>query len=132
MPLVGLGVDSQANPASAVMFKTGFLQTGASTASLLHHAPLLPAQERVEEEEEYDEDELEQEEEEADLGPTVEELIERAQQEQARLQEANDALQKKVGHHRWLQLAGSSWIMMMYRAHQGVLQAHKRWHRCRL
>ncbi len=48
-----------------------------------------------EEEEEYDA-EMEQQEEEEDLGPTVEELIERAQQEQTRLQEANEALQIKV------------------------------------
>ncbi|KAL6765251.1 flagellar associated protein [Haematococcus lacustris] len=51
--------------------------------------------ERVEEEEEY-EDEAEQEQEEGELGPTVEELIERAQQEHNRLQENNDTLQKKV------------------------------------
>lgn len=50
--------------------------------------------ERVSEEEEELEPEPESEEE--DLGPTVEELIERAQYEQQRLVEGNDLLQKKV------------------------------------
>mmetsp|Transcript_23724 Transcript_23724/g.52066 ORF Transcript_23724/g.52066 Transcript_23724/m.52066 type:complete len:532 (-) Transcript_23724:212-1807(-) len=50
--------------------------------------------ERVEEEEEVEvEPESEDEE---DLGPTVEELIERAQQEQQRLVEQNEMLQKRV------------------------------------
>lgn len=50
-------------------------------------------QERVDEEEDVFEEEYEDEEEQ-DLGPSVEELIERAQQEQMRLQEGNEGLQK--------------------------------------
>ncbi|GIL43579.1 hypothetical protein Vafri_1283 [Volvox africanus] len=50
--------------------------------------------ERVEEEPE--EEMMEEEEEEEDLGPSIEELIARAQQEQARLMEANDALQRRA------------------------------------
>ncbi len=50
----------------------------------------------MEEEEEDDLDQVEEEEEE-DLGPSVEELIERARMEQQRLQELNEMLQKKVG-----------------------------------
>jgi len=51
------------------------------------------SQERVDEEEVI-EDEFSEEEQ--DLGPTVEELIDRAQQEQMRLQEGNEGLQKWV------------------------------------
>jgi histone deacetylase 6 len=47
----------------------------------------------VEEEEDVFEDEYDSEEEQ-DLGPSVEELIDRAQQEQMRLQEGNEGLQK--------------------------------------
>ncbi len=58
---------------------------------------LTLTQERVEEEEEGDmmegEGDLDEEE---DLGPSVEELIERAQMEQQRLVEVNEMLQKKV------------------------------------
>ncbi len=50
-----------------------------------------------EEEEGYDYQEgYDEEEEEEDLGPTVEELIERGQQEQIRLQELNEMLQKRA------------------------------------
>ncbi|GFR41474.1 hypothetical protein Agub_g2164 [Astrephomene gubernaculifera] len=50
--------------------------------------------ERVEEEPE--EEMTAEEEEEEDLGPSIEELIARAQQEQARLMEANDSLQRRA------------------------------------
>lgn len=50
--------------------------------------------ERVEEEPEQEV--MAEEEEEEDLGPSIEELIERAQHEQARLLEANDALQRRA------------------------------------
>jgi hypothetical protein len=73
-----------------------------SSALLPTHStwPPLPyePQERVEEEEEgeYNEDgEYEGEEEEQDMGPTVEELIERGLQEQMRLQVVNEILQKR-------------------------------------
>lgn len=60
---------------------------------------VLPAallQERVEEEEEEYDDDLAEDEELQDLGPTVDELIDRGQQEQGRLQELNEMLQKKA------------------------------------
>jgi hypothetical protein len=52
----------------------------------------------VEEEEEYDygNEIAEGDEEEQELGPTVEELIERGQKEQLRLQEMNEMLQKRA------------------------------------
>lgn len=75
-----------------------------------------------EEEEEYD-DMGDMGEEEVDMGPTVEELIERAQAEQSRLQDANEALQKKVRTecrsmgcgamgHGVLMAAGSCWWVL--------------------
>lgn len=51
----------------------------------------------MDEEEEDDYYDEEEEEEEMDLGPTVEELIERARAEQQRLQDVNEGMQKKVG-----------------------------------
>lgn len=53
------------------------------------------SQERVEEEEDdaYAEEDEEQE---AEMGPTIEELLERAQAEARRLMDGNEALQRKV------------------------------------
>lgn len=58
--------------------------------------PVVLLQERVEEEEEEYDDDLAEDEELQDLGPTVDELIDRGQQEQGRLQELNEMLQKKA------------------------------------
>ncbi len=49
-----------------------------------------------EEDEGYDYNDMAEDEEEQDLGPTVEELIERGQQEQQRLVEVNEMLQKRA------------------------------------
>uniref|UniRef100_A0A7S3R505 CCDC113/CCDC96 coiled-coil domain-containing protein n=1 Tax=Dunaliella tertiolecta TaxID=3047 RepID=A0A7S3R505_DUNTE len=81
-------------PGSAVMNLRGSRPNSAAIAQEIEGFE-DDFMERVEEEEDVMEEEYDSEEEQ-DFGPSVEELIDRAQQEQMRLQEANEALQKNV------------------------------------
>jgi len=82
-------------PASAVMDLRGSRPNSAAIAQEIEGFE-DDFMERVEEEEEEEYDDEGEGEEEVDLGPTVEELIDRAQAEQQRLQDVNEGLQKKV------------------------------------
>lgn len=82
-------------PASAVMDLRGSRPNSAAIAQEIEGFE-DDFMERVDEEEEDDYYDEEEEEEEMDLGPTVEELIERARAEQQRLQDVNEGMQKKV------------------------------------
>lgn len=87
---------SASRPGSAVINLRGSRPSSAAVAQEIEGFE-DDFMERVEEEEEgeYDNDGEYEEEEEQDMGPTVEELIERGQQEQMRLQEVNEILQKR-------------------------------------